>query len=86
MLVPVAVRSEAKVLAACLLRSRVGIPLRTWMFAACRYMFCCPRHRPCDELITYPRSPVMCVSKINVRNKWVMKRPGRYSNRRNTEK
>lgn len=65
MRVPVAVRSEAKVLAACLLRSRVGIPLRTWMFVPCLYMFCCPRHRPCDELITYPRSPVMCVSEIN---------------------
>ena len=69
MRVPVAVRSEAKVLAACLLRSRVGIPLRTWMFVPCLYMFCCPRHRPCDELITYPRSPVMCV-----RNKWVMEK------------
>jgi hypothetical protein len=32
MRVPVAVRPEAKVLAACVLRSRVGIPLRTWMF------------------------------------------------------
>ena len=55
--VPVAVPAEAKIIAAWLLRLRIRIPLRAWMFVPCLYMLCCPKQRPCDELITHPRSP-----------------------------
>jgi hypothetical protein len=61
MLVPVAVQFEAKILAAWLQRSWVQIPLQAWMFLPCLYMLCCPKKRPCDDLITQPRSPAMYV-------------------------
>jgi hypothetical protein len=69
MRVPEAVRSEAKVLAACLLRSRVGIPLRTWMFVPCLYLFCCPGT---GLATSYHLSKESC--NVCVRNKWVMER------------
>jgi hypothetical protein len=63
MAVLVAVPSEA-VLAAWLLRSRVRIPLRACMFVPCLCMLCCPKQRPCAELITHPKSPAMRVSEM----------------------
>jgi hypothetical protein len=42
LLVTVAVRSEAWVLAGCLLGSWVRIPLRAWMFIPCLSVLCCP--------------------------------------------
>jgi hypothetical protein len=55
--VTVAVRSEALVLAGLLLGSWVRIPLKAWTFV--RVFMCCVvlcRQRPCDRLITRPRS------------------------------
>jgi len=60
------VQSEVKFLATWLLRSWVQIPFQAWMFVPCLYMFYCFMQRPCNNLITYPRSPAMCVSEMNV--------------------
>jgi hypothetical protein len=42
----------------------VRIPHKAWIFGVCMCLFClcCPvfRQRPCDELITRPRSPTLC--------------------------
>jgi hypothetical protein len=44
--------------------SWVRIPHKAWIFCMCMCLFClcCPvfRQRPCDELITPPRSPTVC--------------------------
>jgi hypothetical protein len=57
------VRSETWALAGWLLGSRVRIPLKAWMFV--RVFLCCVvlcRQRPCDRLITCPRSPTICLN------------------------
>jgi len=59
--IPMAVQSEVKVLATWLLRLWVQITFQAWMFVPCLYMLCCFTERPCNDLITYPRSPAMCV-------------------------
>jgi hypothetical protein len=73
--VTVAVRSEAWVLAGWLLGSWVRIPLKAWMFV--RVFLCCVvlcRWRPCDGLITRPRSPTICQNSS--RNLLYVRRPG----------
>jgi hypothetical protein len=58
-----AVRSEESVLAGWLLGSWVRIPLKAWMFV--RVFLCCVvlcKYRPCDGLITHPRSPTICLN------------------------
>jgi len=57
--VPVVVQSEMKLLATWLLRLLVWMLLRAWMFVPCLYMICCPKQRPCDELIIFPGSPAV---------------------------
>jgi hypothetical protein len=62
--VTVAVRSEAWVLSGWLLGSWIRIPLKAWMFV--RVFLCCVvlcRLRPCDGLITRPRSPTICLNR-----------------------
>jgi hypothetical protein len=61
--VTVAVLSEAWVLACWLLGSWVLIPLKAWMFVRV-FLYCVVlcRQRPCDGLITYPRSPTICLN------------------------
>jgi hypothetical protein len=56
-------------------RSWVRILLKAWI-SVCAFILClcCPvyRKRPCDWLITRPRSPTVCVKKITI----LKKRPG----------
>jgi hypothetical protein len=66
----VAVRCEA----GWLLGSWVRIPLKAWMFV--RVFLCCVvlcRYRPCDGLITRPRSPAICLNSS--RNLLYVRRP-----------
>jgi hypothetical protein len=73
--VTVAVRSETWILAGWLLGSWVRIPIKAWMFV--RVFLCCVvlcRYRPCDGLITRPRSPAICLNSL--RNLLYVRRPG----------
>jgi hypothetical protein len=81
--VTVAVRSEAWVLAGWLLGSWVRIPLKAWMFV--RVFLCCVvlcRQRPCDGLITRPRSPT--ISLNSSRNLLYVRRPRSFKDCRAT--
>jgi hypothetical protein len=83
--VTVAVRSEAWVSAGWLLGSWVRIPLKAWMYV--RGFLCCIvlcRWRPCDGLITHPRSPTVCLN--SPRNLLHVKRPRSFKDSRATGK
>jgi hypothetical protein len=83
--VTVAVRSRAWVLAGWLLGSWVRIPLKAWMFV--RVFLCCVvlcRQRPCDGLITRPRSPTICLNSS--RNLLYARRPRSFKECRATGK
>jgi hypothetical protein len=83
--VTVALRSEVWVLAGWLLGSWVQILLKAWMFV--RVFLCCVvvcRQRPCDGLITRPRSPTICLNRS--RNFLYVRRPGSFKDCRATKK
>jgi hypothetical protein len=82
--VTVAVRSEAWVLAGWLVGSWVRSPLKARMFV--RVFLCCVvlcRYRPCDWLITRPRSSTICLNSS--RNLYV-RRPRSFKDCRATGK
>jgi hypothetical protein len=78
--ITVAVRSEAWVLAGWLLGSWVRIPLKSWMFVR---VFLCS-YRPCNGLITRPRSPTICLNSS--RNLLYVRRPRSFKDCRAMEK
>jgi hypothetical protein len=83
--VTVAVRFEAWVLAGWLLGSWVRIPLKAWMFVGiflCYVVLC--RWRPCEGLITRPRSPTIRLNSS--RNLPHVRRPRSFKDCRATEK
>jgi hypothetical protein len=81
--VTVAMLSEAWILAGWLLGSWVRIPLKAWMLV--RVFLCCVvlcRLRPCDGLITRPRSPTVCLNYS--RNLLYVRRPRSFKDCRAT--
>jgi hypothetical protein len=63
--VRLAARSAARAFDSSYTGSRVRIPLKAWMFVLV-FLYCIVlcRYRPCDELITRPRSPTVCRNRL----------------------